>query len=112
MSETAPGRWQDAKTTSLADILRVSRELLRRQPPGAMRFSWAPPEPPRRISPRWYLAWPTPMAATWFCMPGFVEETNEIRPRRVYAAYCGAPSGVRCRCGAQLVGHDAGDEQP
>jgi len=31
-------------------------------------------------------------------------------PRRVYGAYCGAPPGIRCRCGAQLAGHDPGDE--
>lgn len=85
---------------------------------GPARFNWAKLEPPRRTSPLWYLRWPQPVIdlvrgdnnPRWFCMPATVEEATEFRPRRVYAAYCGAPPGIRCRCGAQLAGHDPGDE--
>lgn len=81
--------------------------------------SWAKLDPLHRTSPPWYLRWPQPVIdlvrgngnPRWFCMPQTVEEATEFRPRRVYGAYCGAPQGVRCRCGAQLDGHDPGDEQ-
>lgn len=57
---------------------------------------------------------------SWFCIPASEERDAfpkyaERRGRpavRTFAAYCGAPPGVRCRCGAQLSGHDPGDEDP
>jgi hypothetical protein len=39
-----------------------------------------------------------------------VEPATELRRRRVYLPYCSAPPAYRCRCGAQLRGHDRGDE--
>ena len=39
---------------------------------------------------------PNPIVALHYCIP----ELN----------YCVAPRGIRCRCGAQLHGHDPGDE--
>lgn len=81
---------------------------------GPQRFNWVPLKPTKRgrTSPAWYLVWPAPsIGAAWFCIPATVEEATEFRPRRVGGASCGAPPGVRCRCGAQREGHDPGDEQ-
>jgi hypothetical protein len=60
----------------------------------------APRLPPVRLA----------IVAMWFCLPGFVEPATEFRRQRVYRPYCGAPPGFDCRCGAQLHGHDPGDE--
>jgi hypothetical protein len=58
------------------------------------------PQPDRRLA----------IVATWFCLLGFVEPATQYCRQRVYLPYCGAPSGFRCSCGAQLHGHDPGDE--
>lgn len=58
---------------------------------------------------------------SWYCIAeqtveGFDSPRQEQfgipQPGRrfTFAAYCGAPPGVRCSCGAQLDGHDPGDE--
>jgi len=55
-------------------------------------------------------------AFRWFCFPAFEEPAFDYpaagirRPVRKFAAYCGAPMGIRCHCGSQLAGHDFGDE--
>jgi len=76
--------------------------------------------PSRRKSPLWYLSYPQPVIdlcgvgginPRWWCMPAHTEEATKYRPMRRYAAYCSAPPGIRCKCGAQREGHDPGDEQ-
>ena|ERR1700761_1129570 len=52
---------------------------------------------------------------TYFCMQNVTDIVERFgygsRPRIIrLSAYCGAPDGVRCKCGAQLDGHDFGDE--
>lgn len=51
-------------------------------------------------------------SASWFCIPE--HDTDPVvlggKTYTRMAAYCGAPAGIRCRCGAQAVGHDPGDE--
>lgn len=70
----------------------------------------------QRPRPAWGdVLWPPPdrrlaIVATWYCWPELIEEAAEFRPRRVIGAYCGARPGFRCRCGAQLHGHDPGGE--
>jgi hypothetical protein len=67
---------------------------------------WDPPRVP------WYLRpWEPPkrpIAALWYCTKG--EPFGDDGHGRVIGPYCGAPLGVRCSCGAQLHGHDPGDE--
>ena len=75
-------------------------------PPSSSWWRWT--KPPRRpaVPPadrRFF-------TAMWFCIPGWVEPATEFQPQRTYPPYCGAPPGYRCRCGAQLAGHDFGDE--
>jgi len=55
----------------------------------------------------------------YFCLknvPDFVERVGYCSRERLrtyrFSDYCGAPPGVRCSCGAQLAGHDPGDEDP
>lgn len=91
----------------------VMKELSRVAP--GTRPSWGDvlwPPPDRRLA----------IVACWFCIPEHVVEGPAPRrggngapllgERWTFGAYCSAPQGVRCRCGAQRQGHDPGDEDP
>lgn len=88
----------------MADAARYALAKLPHVPP-ATSLRWIgdrPRESPVPSSDR------RVFVASWFCIPG----GNWFGDARIVAPYCGAPDGYRCSCGAQLAGHDFGDEDP